>query len=202
MLAHLLVTFPLSGRRSIRQSIRSQNSVGAHRGRRMQTEGSCVNWRWSPTEGSRLRNVRIAELTTVNRSSPSISARFDCDPRHTPNSGPGLSRKNMIFAGRTRYAGQCHRNHYSNDFFVSCDHPDWIAIDRRPWCRLLGESATSKGARGTNHHPPAAVAVALPRQSPENPSQTADDRSDLCRSVSNYRNQSDKMTVDLSLRYI
>jgi hypothetical protein len=108
----------------------------------------------------------------------------------------------MISAGRTRYAGQCHRNHYSNDFFVSCDHPDRIVIDRRPWCRLLGESATSKGARGTNHHPPAAVAVALPRQSPENPSQTADDRSDLCRSVSNYRNQSDKMTVDLSLRYI
>jgi len=136
MRAHLLVTFPLSWRRSIRQSIRSQNSVGAHRGRRMQTEGSCVNWRWSP-EGSRLRNVRIAELTTVNRSSPSISARFNCDPRHTANSGPGLSRKNMISAGRTRYAGQCHRNHYSNDFFVSGDYPDRIVTDRRSRYRLL-----------------------------------------------------------------
>ena len=202
MLAHLLVTFPLSGRRSIRQSIRSQNSVGAHRGRRMQTEGSCVNWRWSPTEGSRLRNVRIAELTTVNRSSPSISARFNCDPRHTANSGPGLSRKNMISAGRTRYAGQCHRNHYSNDFFVSCDHPDWIAIDRRPWCRLLGESATSKGARG-NQPPPSGSRCRRPPPPVARESlQTADDRSDLCRSVSNYRNQSDKMTVDFSLRYI
>ena len=111
-----------------------------------------MNWRWSPSEGSRLRNGRIAELTPVNRSSPSLSARFNCDPRHIANSGLGLSRNNMISAGRTRYASQCHRIYHSNDFFVGCDHPDRIVIDRRPWCRLLGESAASE-RRGTNHHP-------------------------------------------------
>ena len=134
-------------------------------------EGSCVNWHWSPTEASRLRNVRIAELTTVNRSSPSISADFNCDLRHIANSGPGLSRRSMISAGRTCYAGQFHRNHHSNDFFVSCDHLDRIVIDRRPWCRLLG-SAASEGPG--NQPPPSRQPLASPARRPRIPCRTAE----------------------------